>query len=875
MPSKQLSNVHVVQMSLKLASSHFFSGPQQVVEEEEIDFSVPQAVRRDGWEYEDDGQTCLLDILDTAGQEEYSAMRDSWTRMSDCFLLVFSLVSRSSYEQARTLHDFVMRVKDTDRVPMLLVGNKSDLEDRREVSSEEARAFAVSLGCPYVETSAKTRHNVEEAFFDLIRITPRHGREYKVCVMGDGGVGKSALTVSFVSNHFVEEYDPTIEDSYRKQVTISGLPKPPSAKGAERDGKKIGFFSKLFGSKAAAANDNNNNNAIGKVVVAQPKTGKIIKRNLADTNALVVQLGSLAEAGEVATGEACFCECGAILSAVSKAQSQGSWVCEFCNTKTLCTLEKEEMPTSASVDYLVEPGMMEQDASADSSLVVFAVDISGSMCVTSEVEELQAAWAELRGNVDNRNNNHDNAALNPEGADQWMRGERRGATYISRLACVKAALDLHLNRLRKQHPNKRMCLIVFASEVTIVGDGSGAPTVIAGDKLSNYQALLGSGRDFNAEALKPACESLALSDKIRALQEGGSTALGPALVIAVGMCQQDKGRAEIIVCTDGASNLGVGAVDELKTPAQAQEADEFYRHIGELAAASNVTISLIAIAGSDAKLDRIGKAAEMTHGAVNISKPLELVREVRSLYQNPVVATEVKVRLLIHPAFSFRADDQPKKGRLLSLFGKQRETAGGSNLWEREIGGANAEHDVALSFVLNPDYKDAAKLKTVPLQAQIFFKSQRDGSKCVRVISQLVNVSSDAAATWAQLDASVVALEAVQRSAAIAREQNDAARALQVYLAAMLLLDKTAKSDEQQEETYIMKAETKSLLQVLAKAAKSSSSSNEDAAAAALLQMRKAPLRQFVSAAKKDISKRMVKADQQEHVANFGVEATY
>ena len=47
---------------------------------------------------------------------------------------------------------------------------------------------------------------------------------YKVCVLGDGGVGKTALTIQLCSNHFVEEYDPTIEDSYRKQVVIDNKP---------------------------------------------------------------------------------------------------------------------------------------------------------------------------------------------------------------------------------------------------------------------------------------------------------------------------------------------------------------------------------------------------------------------------------------------------------------------------------------------------------------------------------------------------------------------------------------------------------------------------------------------------------------------------
>ena len=47
-------------------------------------------------------------------------------------------------------------------------------------------------------------------------------REYKIVVLGSGGVGKSALTVQFVQGIFVEKYDPTIEDSYRKQVEVDG-----------------------------------------------------------------------------------------------------------------------------------------------------------------------------------------------------------------------------------------------------------------------------------------------------------------------------------------------------------------------------------------------------------------------------------------------------------------------------------------------------------------------------------------------------------------------------------------------------------------------------------------------------------------------------
>ncbi len=49
-------------------------------------------------------------------------------------------------------------------------------------------------------------------------------REFKVVVLGSGGVGKSALTVQFVSGCFMEKYDPTIEDFYRKEIEVDGSP---------------------------------------------------------------------------------------------------------------------------------------------------------------------------------------------------------------------------------------------------------------------------------------------------------------------------------------------------------------------------------------------------------------------------------------------------------------------------------------------------------------------------------------------------------------------------------------------------------------------------------------------------------------------------
>lgn len=83
-----------------------------------------------------DDEVALLDVLDTAGQEEYSAMREQYMRTGEGFLLVYSITSRQSFEEITTFQQQILRVKDKDYFPMVVVGNKCDLEGEREVSRQ-------------------------------------------------------------------------------------------------------------------------------------------------------------------------------------------------------------------------------------------------------------------------------------------------------------------------------------------------------------------------------------------------------------------------------------------------------------------------------------------------------------------------------------------------------------------------------------------------------------------------------------------------------------------------------------------------------------------------------------------------------------------
>ena len=139
-----------------------------------------------------DSQSCMLEVLDTAGQEEYTALRDQWIRDGEGFVLVYSITSRSSFTRIRRFHNQIQRVKESSsasspttaaylsspvsqimslngQAPVMLVGNKSDRVTEREVSTQEGAALAKEMGCDFVEASAKNCINVEKAFYEVVR----------------------------------------------------------------------------------------------------------------------------------------------------------------------------------------------------------------------------------------------------------------------------------------------------------------------------------------------------------------------------------------------------------------------------------------------------------------------------------------------------------------------------------------------------------------------------------------------------------------------------------------------------------------------------------------------------------------------------------
>ena len=116
-----------------------------------------------------DGILGVIEILDTAGTEQFASMRDLYIKNGQGFLLVYSIINQQSFIDVQPLRDRIHTIKGVSHVPMLLIGNKCDLEEERTVSTVDGERLSGEWGVPFYETSAKSKRNVEVIFIDIVR----------------------------------------------------------------------------------------------------------------------------------------------------------------------------------------------------------------------------------------------------------------------------------------------------------------------------------------------------------------------------------------------------------------------------------------------------------------------------------------------------------------------------------------------------------------------------------------------------------------------------------------------------------------------------------------------------------------------------------
>ncbi|XP_064477361.1 GTP-binding protein Di-Ras2-like isoform X2 [Ornithodoros turicata] len=134
---------------------------------------------------------CTLQITDTTGSHQFPAMQRLNISKGHAFILVYSITSKQSLEELRPIFDVIQEVKggDTEGIPVMLVGNKVDETESREVDTSTGQDQAKRWSCGFLETSAKTNHNVKELFQELLNMEKRRSMSLQL----DGKKTRSQL----------------------------------------------------------------------------------------------------------------------------------------------------------------------------------------------------------------------------------------------------------------------------------------------------------------------------------------------------------------------------------------------------------------------------------------------------------------------------------------------------------------------------------------------------------------------------------------------------------------------------------------------------------------------------------------------------------
>ena len=268
---------------------------------------------------------------------------------------------------------------------------------------------------------------------------------------------------------------------------------------------------------------------------------------------------------------------GIISQSSSFYANEKIWICEFCQTRNNINIDKEEIPKKDTVNYILEIENAKEEAklkSTDDVSLVFCIDTSGSMGTGVY---------------------HDGISVKrkpPIKISPFYYGkksqiqEQYVPTTSSRLDYIKDAIKSNINEMDSFTCKTKVGLVTFGSKVSIIGDGT-----LPSDEISDLSTL------YNFKTLFNEAQAVAethLNDDIRtthknlistinSLKSQGKTALGPAVLNAVILAAKGGNGSSVSICTDGLSNIGIGAIGNIHKEMPTVDVHQFYQWIANYA----------------------------------------------------------------------------------------------------------------------------------------------------------------------------------------------------------------------------------------------------------------------------------------------------
>lgn len=683
------------------------------------------------------GTVVKLQVWDTAGQERFRSITSSYYRGAHGIMVVYDTTDPGSFNNVKQWLNEVNRYA-SESVSTMIVGTKCDLKDKRQVSHNTAKHFADTQGVSHIVVSSKNNFNVKEAFYELTRII--------------------AKTTSDI-NLDVTKYSDVDETDY---ISGSDSDEDFSEDELQED------LHDLMNRKQ------------------EKKEKKGTKHSKTNVNICTLTMVNLAEEKEQMTGDPVFCKhCGVIFNSLSdlskktkQHQSNRSvlvpappihpvledfayseqpiqlhdgdsyWNCEFCFGTNIVDLETEEIPRQPYMDYTAVPAPV-SDEDSNYSNFVFCVDISGSMCVTSELGSKINLKGLQKRELRNQRIRDEQADL--EIGDQYLPGQKRGVSFVSRLQCVQSAVEHRMSQYQRENPEARVGLVSFSNEVTLIGDGTQKQVSVRGDRLYSWDELQEIGNDFIISKSISESNEILL-EKLWDLEENGSTALGPALQLSIAIAGSKPG-SQVILCTDGLANIGLGSLEGKES-----EYSPYYTELAEQALLRGVTVSVISLIGDECCLENLSIVTEQTGGIVTRVNPLQLENELATINDQPILGYTTVAMVILHRGLRFQNEMEDEKEN--------------RNWIVKDLGNVRADTELSFQYCFRSKEEcDLTDISEIPFQVQLMY-TKPDGSQCLRVASAKISVTEDRSVAERNANVGVIGTHAAQKAAKFAKKGN-------------------------------------------------------------------------------------------------------
>lgn len=409
-------------------------------------------------------------------------------------------------------------------------------------------------------------------------------------------------------------------------------------------------------------------------------------------------------------------------------QNDSYWICSFCGSANLNN-GKNKMK---SLDqFFVLKDLTEVYSNEEDITVIFCLDNSGSMSSTIEIPE--EANLPQNSHLTQEELEMLSKALPGENlrfSNTEVFGNPQRKKYATRKACLIGAIQKELNKMKTEFPLRKVGVVIFNDEVVVTGDGTVPKKVISGSSLLDYNKCLQTGKESNIMLSQYISQNSHIVIKpYERSPEKGKTALGPALVTAVGLASTGKPGSMVILCTDGLANVGFG---DLSLFEEDPNGIEIYDKIGKFANKKGININVITITGEKSGTKVLAKIVEKTNGNIDRINPTIIKDEFNQMLNDKLLGRNGYLTIFLPNHLKFLDEDARNLHSGGSLFKKEIGNISESTKISFRIGKKNYVHQR-----MKKNLKEGDKIK---LQIQLKFLSL-EGFQLLRVASSQIPIT--------------------------------------------------------------------------------------------------------------------------------------